>query len=130
MDLFGFFIIALILLFLVVVLVVVGILVSRNPGKPNKPAPVVEQKPVQVEVKPVEKPMAKPVIEIPPGMKECFQCKSIIRGDVITCPHCGKNPSKLAFQADSLGKIGSSLFIIGLLILIPFICAMCGYLGG
>lgn len=67
--------------------------------------------------------------QIPPGMKECFQCKSIIRQDVITCPYCGKNPSKAVFMGGMMQNVGSLMFILGLLILIPFICAMCGFLG-
>lgn len=63
MSLFEFFAIAFILLFCVVVLVVVGILVNRSSGKkPITPAPVVEQKPVQVEVKPVERPVIEQTI--------------------------------------------------------------------
>lgn len=124
MDLFGFFVIALLLLFLVVVLVVVGILVNKGSGK-TSPAPVVEQKPVQVEVKPVEKP----IVEIPAGMKECFQCKSIIRGDVITCPHCGKSPERSTVVWQSISHLGNVLLLLGLCILVPFILAMCGYLG-
>lgn len=33
-------------------------------------------------------------VAIPPGMKECYQCKTLIRADALTCPQCGKDPSK------------------------------------
>lgn len=58
---------------------------------------------------------------IPAGMKECFQCKSIIPAAALTCPKCGKDPSKAAATSKALQQVGCSLitlpFQIGLLIL-------------
>jgi hypothetical protein len=54
---------------------------------------------------------------IPPGMKECYQCKTLIRADALTCPQCGKDPSKAVAIGDLISKIGMiPIYLIILLI--------------
>lgn len=55
---------------------------------------------------------------IPPGMKECFQCKTLIRADALTCPQCGKDPNKLSAIGDQLSKLGCSMMMLPIWIII------------
>lgn len=55
---------------------------------------------------------------IPPGMKECFQCKTLIRADALTCPQCGKDPNKLSAIGDQLTKLGCSLTLLPVMLVI------------
>lgn len=100
-----------IIVLLAIALFVIGS--SKNKTKENKT--IQENKPDPINTEPKPEP-AHPLASryetefgggvIPPGMKECYQCKTMIRADALTCPQCGKDPSKMVAIGDAITKIG------------------------
>ncbi len=69
--------------------------------------------------------VSRPVSNIPFGMKECFQCKTIIRADCLTCPQCGKDPSKLVAIGGLFTQLGAHLTLMPLYFIILVISGIC-----
>jgi len=83
--------------------------------------------------KPAERTPEQPATTISitgnPDTKICPWCKAEIPADAIACMHCGRQASEGMVRATLLGQIGSSMLIIGLIILLGFACFISGGFG-
>lgn len=78
---------------------------------------------------PPQEPAAVEPAKVQATTKLCPWCKAEIPADAIACMHCGRQASEGMMRASLLGQLGSSMLIIGLIILLGFACFVSGGFG-
>jgi len=86
------------------------------------------QAPTDLPLEPATLSSAPPAAD-KPTTKLCPWCKAEIPADAIACMHCGRQASEGMMRATLLGQVGSSMLIIGLIILLGAVCALTGGFG-